>query len=186
VTDDVDWNHIAGALDIVVPSQDLASDPGGTVAALAASNERLLAFIWIGGSRTSDRHDPRAIDELGTLSQQLADIAARLPTALIVVTSFGGTSIDSDRPDFYGPGSSRHAPLIFVGPGIRAGIVSGQPAAPADLPATILYALGAPTTTDFALGTWATGTPVSGVPQPSPNVATEGHALLRAFETSAR
>jgi len=185
VTDDVDFNHLGGA-QVVITQADLASDPGGTVAALAASNERLLAFIWIGGSRTSDRHDPHAIDELGTLAQQIADIAARLPTALVIVTSFGGTPIDSDRPDFYGPGTSRHAPLILVGPGIRAGIVSGQPAAPVDLPATILYALGAPTTTDFALGTWATGTPVSGVPQPSPSTATEGHALLRAFETSTR
>ena len=187
VGDDVDTRHISVAFDVWITSQpDFASDPVGTVAGLAASNPRLLAVVAIGADRTGDRHDPRAIAELGTLAQQIADIAARLPAALVIVTSPGGTPIYGERPDFYGPGSSRHAPLILVGPGIRAGIVSGQPAAPADLPATILYALGAPTTTDFALGTWATGTPVSGVPQPSPSTATEGHALLRAFETSTR
>ena len=81
-------------------------------------------------------------------------------------------------------GSSRHAPLILVGPPVRTGVVTGQPASPADLPATLLYALGAPTTTDLALGTWATGAAVGGVPQPTPNAATEGHALLRAFATT--
>ena len=186
VGDDVDTRHIAVAFDNWITSQpDFASDPVGIVAGLAATNPRLLAVVAIGAARTSDRHDSRAIAELGALAQQIADIAARLPAALVIVTSPGGTPIDGDQPDFYGPGSSRHAPLILVGPGIRAGIVSGQPAAPADLPATILYALGAPTSTDFALGTWATGTPVGGVPQPAPNTATEGHALLRAFAASA-
>ena len=68
---------------------------------------------------------------------------------------------------------------------MRAGVVTGQPATPADLPATILYALGAPTSTDVSLGTWATGAAVSGVPQPIPSTATEGHALLRAFSTGS-
>ena len=151
------------------------------MAALAANNPRLLAVVTLGGARTDDRHDARALAELSTLSQQVADLAARLPGALVVVTSPGGTPIDATRPDFYGPGSSRHAPLILLGPSIRAGVVTGQPAAPADLPATILYALGATTSTDVALGTWAAGPPVGGVPQPTPSSATEGHALLRAF-----
>jgi hypothetical protein len=72
-------------------------------------------------------------------------------------------------------------PLLIVGPGVRAGVVSGQPAAPADLPATTLFALGAPTSTDFVQGTWATGAPVQGIPQPTPNRATEGHALVSGF-----
>lgn len=179
---DVDLSHIGGAPDMTIPAQpDFAADPAGTLATLAAGNARLLAVVAMGGSRTDDRHAASAATELGALAQQIADVAARLPDALIVVTSPGGTPIDGARPDFYGPGSSRHAPLIIVGPGVRAGVVTGQPAAPADLPATILYALGAPTTADVALGTWATGIPVSGVPQPTPNAATEGHALLRAF-----
>jgi arylsulfatase A-like enzyme len=104
-----------------------------------------------------------------------------VPDALVIVTSPGGTPIDDKKPDFYGPGSSRHTPLILVGPGVRAGVVTGQPATPADLPATILYALGAPTSVDVANGVWATGVTVSGVPQPTPSTATEGRALLRAF-----
>jgi len=183
---DVDLNHVGGVVDISISSQsDFATDPAGTVGALAGSNAHLLAFVALGGGRTADRHAANAITELGTLAQQIADMAARLPNALVVVTSPGGTPIDGDKPDFYGPGSSRHAPLILLGPGVRAGVVTGQPATPADLAATILYALGAPTSTDVALGTWATGTPVSGVPQPTPNTATEGHALLRAFTTTA-
>jgi arylsulfatase A-like enzyme len=186
VVGDADVSHLGGGGDLYIPAQpDFAADPAGTLANLAASNARLLAVVALGGARTADRHDADALAELGTLAQQIADIAARLPNALIVVTSPGGTPIDGDKPDFYGPGSSRHAPLILVGPGVRAGVVTGQPAAPADLPATILYALGAPTSTDVAQGTWATGTAMGGVPQPTPNAATEGHALLRAFATVA-
>ncbi len=179
---DVDLSHIGSGVDLFVPAEpDFAADPAGTVAALAANNPRLLAVVTLGSARTDDRHDARALAELATLSQQVADLAARLPGALVVITSPGGTPIDAARPDFYGPGSSRHAPLILLGPSVRAGVVTGQPAAPADLPATILYALGATTSTDVALGTWAAGPPVGGVPQPTPSSATEGHALLRAF-----
>jgi hypothetical protein len=155
------------------------------VAGLAAASAKLLAVVAMGGGRTSDRHDARAKTELGTLAQQIADVAARLPDALVIVTSPGGTPIDDAKPDYYGAGSSRHAPLFLVGPGVRAGVVTGQPAAPADLPATILYAIGASTSTDVALGTWATGAAASGVPQPTPGAATEGHALVRAFATSS-
>jgi arylsulfatase A-like enzyme len=182
----VDVSHIGSAIDMSVPADgDFAADPAGTLGALAAANAHLFAVVAMGGARTDNRHDGHATAELGTLAQQIADVAARLPDALVVVAGLGGTPIDSAKPDFYGPGSSRHAPLILVGPGVRAGVVTGQPAAPADLPATILYALGAATSTDVSLGTWATGTPVSGVPQPAPNTATEGHALLRAFSGSA-
>jgi hypothetical protein len=186
VIGDVDLAHIGNAYNIsMTAGPDLAADPAAVVAAVAAANPRLFAVVALGGARTDDRHDPQAKAELGTLAQQIADVAARLPDALVVVTSPGGTPIDAARPDFYGAGSSRHAPLIILGPNVRAGVVTGQPAAPADLPATILYALGAPTSTDLALGTWATGTPVGGIPQPTPNTATEGRALLRAFTTIA-
>ena len=181
---DVDLSHV-GAPDVSVPAEpDFAADPARTVGDFAASHGPLFAVVALGGARTDDRHSAKAVAELETLAQQIADLAARLPDALIVVTSPGGTPIDAAKPDFYGPGSSRHAPLILVGPAVRAGVVTGQPAAPADLPATLLYALGVPTSTDLALGTWATGAPVGGVPQPTPNGATEGHALLRAFATT--
>jgi arylsulfatase A-like enzyme len=186
VVGDVDISHLGSAIDVTIPAQpDFAADPAGTVAALAGSNAHLLAIVGMGGQRTSNRHASAATTELATLAQQIADIAARLPDALVIVTSPGGAPIDDPKPDFYGPGSSRHAPLILVGPGVRAGVVTGQPATPADLPATILYALGAPTSVDVASGVWATGMPVSGVPQPAPGMAWEGHALMRAFATGS-
>ena len=78
--------------------------------------------------------------------------------ALVAITSRGATAIDDPLADDYGAGTSRHVPLILVGPNVRAGAVSGQPATPADLPATILFGLGAPVATDLANGTWAQGT----------------------------
>jgi hypothetical protein len=149
--------------------------------AFARADPTLFAVIAVGGPRTADRHDSQAVAELAALAHSVDDLVSRVPNALVVITSRGATPIDDPGADFYGPGSSRHVPLVILGPGVRAGVVTGQPAAPADIPATILYALGAPTTTDFALGTWATGTPAQGVPQPLPAAATEGHALVRAF-----
>jgi hypothetical protein len=65
---------------------------------------------------------------------------------------------------------------------VRAGVVTSQPGAPADVPATILFGLGAPSRTDFVDGTWAAGTAVGGIAHPTPKTATAGHALLRAFD----
>jgi arylsulfatase A-like enzyme len=155
---------------------------GAQLAALAAQSPAgLLAVVSLDGTRTADRHSAAAGQELQALAAAAADAAAGIPGALVLITSRGATSIEDVGSDFYGPGSSRHVPLILIGPGVRAGVVSGQPATPADLPATVLYALGAATTTDVALGTYATGSPVGGVPQPTPGAATQGHALLRAF-----
>jgi hypothetical protein len=169
---------------------DVAAAPGTSVGdqltALAADHPRFLALVAIGGGRTANRHDRDAMDELDALSKSVADLAARVPDVLIVVTSRGATPIEDPGSDFYGAGSSRHVPLLLIGPGIRAGVVSGQPAAPADLPATLLFGLGAASATDFALGTWAAGTPRGGVPQPMPSGASEGHALLRAFSLAGQ
>jgi hypothetical protein len=172
--------HLDAAAIDVVPAAGGPPLPD-QLSALAADHPRFLAVVALGGPRTANRHDKHAVDELTALAQSVADLAARVPNALVIVTSRGATTIDDPKSDFYGPGSSRHVPLVLVGPGVRPGIVSGQPAAPADLPATALFGLGAPSSTDFALGTSATGTPVGGVPHPSPASATEGHALLRAF-----
>jgi hypothetical protein len=155
---------------------------GAQLASLAAASPGgLLAVVAIGGARTADRHNAQAQKELQALASAAQDAALGVPAALVVITSRGATTIDDPGSDYYGPGSSRHVPLILIGPGVRVGVVTGQPATPADLPATILYALGAATTTDVALGTYPTGTPVGGVPQPTPAAATQGHALLRAF-----
>ena len=143
---------------------------------------RALILAALDGARTAERHSEAARAELAALGTALAKIVAAAPGALIVITSRGATTIDDPGADFYGPGSSRHVPLILLGPNVRPGVVTGQPAAPADLPATVLFGLGAPTTTDVANGTWATGTPVAGVPQPSPAGATAGRTLLRAFQ----
>jgi hypothetical protein len=155
---------------------------GAQLASLLAANPAgVLAVVSLGGARTADRHSSAAENELQALGQAVTDAAQGVPNALVIITSRGATAIDDPGSDFYGPGSSRHVPLVLLGPGVRPGVVSGQPATPADLAATVLYALGAVTTTDVALGTYATGTAVGGVPQPLPAAATQGHALLRAF-----
>ncbi|HEX3905691.1 MAG TPA: alkaline phosphatase family protein [Polyangia bacterium] len=163
-----------------------AAAPGGLGAQLgalaAAQPAGLLALVSITGApRTANRHSAQAQKELQALAAAAQDAAEGVPGALVIITSRGATTIDDPGSDFYGPGSSRHIPLVLLGPGVRAGVVTGEPATPADLPATILYALGAPMTTDVAEGTRAAGTPVGGVPQPTPAAATQGHALLRAF-----
>jgi arylsulfatase A-like enzyme len=167
-------------IDLALPQND--GDLADQLGALAAQHPSgLLAVVAVGGSRTADRHSSRALSELAALGHAALDVLQGAPGALVVITSRGATTIDDPHPDFYGPGSSRHVPLILVGPGIRLGAVTGQPATPADIPATVLYALGAATTTDISGGTTATGTPVGGVPQPTPATATASHALLRAF-----
>ena len=167
------------ALDVTMPT-----DVAGAAAAvrmLRAQYPRLLALVALGGPRAGDRHAAAAVAELNALTGALADIAGSASGALLAITSRGATPIDDALADRYGAGTSRHVPLVLIGPNVRAGVVSGQPGAPADLPATVLFALGAPVTSDLATGTWATGSPVSGVPQPTPRAATEGHALVRAF-----
>jgi hypothetical protein len=155
---------------------------GAQLGALAADNPGgLLAVVALGSARTASRHSKQAEDELQALAAAAEDAVEGVPGALVIITSRGATAIDDPGADFYGPGSSRHVPLILIGPGVRAGVVTGQPATPADLPATILYALGAATATDVAQGTWAVGAPVGGVPQPTPAAATQGQVLLRAF-----
>jgi hypothetical protein len=155
---------------------------GAQLGALAAANPGgLLAVVALGATRTANRHTSQAQDELQALAAATVDVVQGVPGALVIITSRGATTIDDPGSDFYGPGSSRHVPLILMGPGVRAGIVTGQPATPADLPATILYALGATTATDVAQGTWAAGTAVGGIPQPTPAAATQGQVLLRAF-----
>jgi hypothetical protein len=175
--------HIdAGAIDAQVPT-----DASGAAAALRdqlAQNPRLLAVVALGSPRTGDRHAAAASDELAALSTALGALVQAAGGALVVITSRGATPIDDAQADFYGAGSSRHVPLLLLGPNVRAGVVSGQPGTPADLPATILFGLGAPQATDLSLGTWTAGAPVGGVPQPSPRGATDGHALVRAFATT--
>lgn len=142
---------------------------------------RSLILVALDGARTADRHSDAARAELMALADAVSRIVAAAPGALIALTSRGATTIDDPGADFYGPGSSRHVPLLLLGPNVRPGVVTGQPAAPVDLPATVMFGLGAPMTTDVANGTWATGVAVAGIPQPSPAGATAGRALLRAF-----
>jgi arylsulfatase A-like enzyme len=170
-------------IDFSLPSSGSSSgELGKDLAGLAALDPNgLFAVIAVGGSRTADRHSARALSELQTLGEAALAVVRAVPGALLVLTSRGATTIDDPGSDFYGPGSSRHVPLLLVGPAVRAGVVTGEPATPADIPATILYALGAATTTDISGGTTATGIPVGGVPQPSPSTATQSHALLRGF-----
>ncbi|HVY38807.1 MAG TPA: alkaline phosphatase family protein [Polyangia bacterium] len=157
-------------------------DPAAAAAAVsAAAGQPAFVVVAMGDVRAGDRHGAQAAAELRKLGAAVTNLAAAVPGALIAVTSRGATPIDGPAADFYGPGSSRHVPLILVGPGVRAGVVTGEPATPADIPATLLYGLGAPSRPDVAQGTWAIGADVGGIPQPSPAAATQGHALLRAF-----
>jgi hypothetical protein len=171
--------HIDPAgVDMTVP----AADPAGAAAAVSTlAAQPAFVVVALGAARTGDRHSAQAAAELRALGAALTSLVAAAPGALVAVTSRGATAIEDPAADFYGPGSSRHVPLLLLGPGVRAGIVTGEPATPADLPATLLYGLGAPNQPDVAQGTWAIGRTVGGVPQPSPAAATQGHALLRAF-----
>jgi hypothetical protein len=167
------------AVDVQVPA-DAAAAPAA-LRDLLAAHPRALVVVTLGGPRTGDRHARAAIDEFTALSTAIAALTNAAGDALVIITSRGATAIDDPRADFYGAGTSRHVPLLILGPNVRPGAISGQPGAPVDLPATILFGLGAPTTTDFVTGTWATGQAVGGVPQPTPAGATAGRALVRAF-----
>ena len=171
------------AVDVTLPA-----DVAGAAAALRlvrAQHPSVLAVIALGAPRTGDRHTGAAIAELGALTAAIADVGDAASGALLAITSRGATTIDDPLADRYGAGTSRHVPFVLIGPNVRAGAVSGQPGAPADLPATVLFGLGLPMTSDLGTGTWARGLPVGGVPQPTPRTATEGHALVRGFLTTA-
>jgi hypothetical protein len=171
------------AIDVTIPTGGDASTTAQALQDLLAAHPRALALVAVGGARTGDRHAPAAQAELSALGATVTALvdAATAAGAIVFVTSRGATAIDDPAADFYGPGTSRHVPLLIVGPNARPAVVSGQPGAPADLPATVLFALGVPSTTDFVTGTWATGGAVGGIAQPLPATATAGHALVRAF-----
>jgi hypothetical protein len=173
----------AASIDVTTPV-----DAAGAPAALGAwlgAHPRTLAVVALGAARTGDRHAASAAAELAALATTIAALADAATGAVVLITSRGATTIDDPLADFYGPGTSRHVPLLVIGPNVRAGVVSGQPGAPVDLPATVLFAIGAPTTTDFATGTWATGATAGGIVQPLPGGALGGHALVRAFSLAA-
>ena len=176
--------HLAdGSVDVSMPTD--AAGAAAAIGALLAQHPHLLAVVALGGPRTGDRHAASAVADLETLASAVPAVARAAGGALIAITSRGATTIDDPMADAYGAGTSRHVPLVLVGPNVRAGASSGQPAVPADLPATILFGLGAPVATDLATGTWAQGTAAGGVPQPTPRSATEGHALVRGFNIVA-
>jgi Type I phosphodiesterase / nucleotide pyrophosphatase len=174
----------AATIDVqVAATTDTAAD---AVRGVLAAHAQSLVLVALGGARAGDRHAPAAAAELAALAGDVAAVVAAAqaaaPRALVVVTSRGATAIDDPAADAYGPGSSRHVPFILVGPNVRAGVVTSQPGQPADVPATVLFGLGAPARTDFADGTWATGGAVGGIAQPTPSGALAGHALLRAYD----
>jgi hypothetical protein len=172
--------HIpASAID--VSADATATDAAGAVADLLAQHPRLLVVVALGGSRTGPRSSAQARESLASLAAAVGALADAAPGALFVLTGRGATTIDDPDADAYGAGSSRHVPCVLVGPNVRADVVTSQPGALADIPATVLFGLGAPARTDFVDGTWAAGTPAGGIAQPSPRQATAGHALLRAY-----
>jgi hypothetical protein len=167
--------------------QNISSEISGCaaiVAGLLAEHPRALIVVALGQERTGDRHAPSASTELRAIASAVSDLVAAAGDALVVLTSRGATTIDDPQADFYGSGTSRHVPFVVLGPNVRAAVVSGQPGSPADIPATVLFGLGAQMATDFVTGTWATGAPVGGIAQPMPANATAGHALVRAFKVA--
>jgi len=153
----------------------------GAVASFLGSHGRSLVVVAVGGQRTADRHSAAAAAELASLAATVQGIADAAYGSLVLVTSRGATTIDDPGADFYGPGTSRHVPLLVLGPDVRPAVTTSQDGQLADIPATALVALGLTSRTDFVDGTWAAGTPVGGIAQPTPAGATAGHALLRAF-----
>ncbi|MHB1844179.1 MAG: alkaline phosphatase family protein [Deltaproteobacteria bacterium] len=159
-------------------------DPSSLPAELNAflkGHPRSLTVVALGAPRTADRHSAAAAAELASLAETVRGLVSAASGSLILITSRGGTAIDDPGADFYGPTSSRHVPLIALGPNVRANVVTSEPGQMSDIPATALVGLGFKTSTDFVDGTWATGTPVGGIPQPTPAGATAGHALMRAY-----
>jgi len=170
---------------IVAPAAELA----GQVGTLLGASPKTVAIVALGGPRSADRHGTAARAELAALATQAAAIAqaATNAGALVVLTSRGATTIDDAVADAYGPGSSRHVPCLVLGPNVRKDVITGAPAEPEDVPLTILFGLGAPSTADIARGTFpvrpadAAG-PITGAGlTPRPATATVGKALVRAF-----
>ena len=164
---------------------DEGADPAsaaGIVGAFLHDHPRSVAVVAIGGHRTADRHSAQAVSELAALSKEVEAIAQTAWGSLVLVTSRGATDLGEPGPaDYYGPGSSRHVPLLALGPNVRPGVVTSQPGELADVPATALVGLGLPNRTDLVDGTWAAGAAVNGIAQPAPAGALGGRALTRAF-----
>lgn len=130
-----------------------------------------LAFVSLAGNPGSSSVDAA-----------VGAIASTNPNAMVVVTSMGGVDLSAPGLALAGAEQGRHVPLVIARGPARVGVVSGQPATAADLPATVLFAMGLPATTDFVEGTWIAGPAnADGVPQPVPSTATAGHVLAAAF-----
>ncbi|HUB09881.1 MAG TPA: alkaline phosphatase family protein [Myxococcales bacterium] len=164
---------------------DETADPAsaaGIVGAFLADHPRSVVVVPLGSDRTADRHSPQAVAELAALASEVQAIVRASWGSLILVTSRGATDLgDSGPADYYGYGSSRHVPLLALGPNVPGGVITSQPGDMADIPATVLVGLGVAARTDIADGTWAAGTAVNGIARPAPEDALGGHALVRAF-----
>lgn len=129
------------------------ADVPAAVKEILATARGSLIVVALGTARTGDRHAQAARDELSALAKQIAAVVEAAPDALVAVTSRGATVIGDGAADFYGAESSRHVPLILLGPAVRSQVVTSEPGGPSDLPATLLYGLGAATQTDIVDGT---------------------------------
>ncbi len=171
------------AADSAVTTETAASNGAAELKSFFSKNAKAVAYVGLGGKRTKDRDSAAALAELEALDADVHALQAVAPKALFIVTSRGATDVDDPGGDFYGPESSMHVPLIVAGPEVEKGRVTGEPAEPADIPATVFFALDWSTTTDFVEGTWASnGTYQAGETIPIPTGATGGHVLARAFE----
>ena len=173
--------HLGTISATVMPTAD--ADAAAAVQTFTQANAKALAVVGLGQSRSADRHGSAALAELDALDAALKAVHDAAPNATFVITSSNGADVDEAAATFYGPQATRHVPLVVVGGPARSGVVTGEPATAADIPATALFALGQAGRTDLLEGTWIAGAADSdsGVPQPVPAGATAGHVLARAF-----
>jgi predicted AlkP superfamily pyrophosphatase or phosphodiesterase len=173
--------HTTIAAGDLVASSD--ADAAGKLSTFLGAHPQALAVVGLGQqARTADRHSDAALAELDALDAALAAVQQAAPGATLIVTSSNGADIDETAATTYGIQAARHVPLVIAGGPVRSGVVSGQPATAADIPATALFALGRPATTDFAEGTRILNPSATGpVPQAIPATATAGHVLGAAF-----
>ncbi|HJZ84029.1 MAG TPA: alkaline phosphatase family protein [Polyangia bacterium] len=150
------------------------------LAGLPASKRAFIVLAVDGGANPAAAAD----DAVGMVKQALTAVGLK-DSYVIALTSRGGAPIDSPTADAQGPGSARHVPLVMAGPNLRAGVVVGGPATPADLAPTLLFALGAAARgPDLAFGVQLDGGTTTGpmpVPLPLPHGDRDGRVLLQAF-----
>jgi predicted AlkP superfamily pyrophosphatase or phosphodiesterase len=173
--------HISPPASVTITAAT-ADNAASSVSSYLQAHSNALVVVPLGSKLPGDVHSAGSLSAFDALAKAVSDIHTAAPNALLVVTSRGLNDIDDPAADSAGPGTSRHVPLIMVGPNVRAGVISGQPATSADIPATVAFGMGLATHTDFVEGTFIDqGAQTSGAFIVGPSNFAGGHALMRGF-----